>query len=450
MTRALLGASLVLVSLVLGVAAPAHAYRTGADLPELRSTERVAWAPGRIGYRVHEAGGPGLAAASVVDTASLAFSAWSEPACAALDVFHAGTSSRPPRPEDGQNDLYWVRETGNWAALGLPADAVGVTDLLYERDGSGEWRIAEADILLNGVDYRWARDAGDPGAPVRSLRAVLTHEAGHFLGLLHACGLGHDPGAPDCGGMSDAEQHVMYPAYVGPSHYALSSDDAAGACFLYDCRTRGCPRGLACADGACVATCGEATCGLGEACDRGTCRARCTDGACDGRCTSDPDCEPAHLCLAGTCVPDGAPDGDPCASGAECRSRTCSAEGRCVATCGEDLPCPARHDCVRHLVAGECVPRAGVLGDACAVPGDCTTGLCLRSTSGASACTRACSAARACPAGHDCARVDGRDVCVPRSTGGCAAAPAAPAGGFVVPILAIAFIMSLRRPRRST
>jgi hypothetical protein len=49
----------------------------------------------------------------------------------------------------------------------------------------------EADVHLNGTDFRWSHVAEEPGT--LSLSAILVHELGHVLGLDHPCG----PGAGD-------------------------------------------------------------------------------------------------------------------------------------------------------------------------------------------------------------------------------------------------------------
>ena len=55
----------------------------------------------------------------------------------------------------------------------------------------GERAIAEADLEINAVDYRWSTgldDRRDEG--LVNLRSVLVHEFGHVFGLAHDCGIG--------------------------------------------------------------------------------------------------------------------------------------------------------------------------------------------------------------------------------------------------------------------
>ncbi|MEZ4338207.1 MAG: hypothetical protein R3B82_16420 [Sandaracinaceae bacterium] len=438
-----------LAAVVLLTAGTAHAYRTGGELPELRGTERVAWSTSRVAYRVHEDGGPGVPLSTVRDTAEQAFGAWSDLECASVVFENRGIATSRARPDDGANDIYWIRETGLWAELGLGADALAITDITYERPEGGDWQIAEADILLNGAGYRWARESGNPDEPIRSLRAVLTHEAGHFLGMLHNCDVGSDPGAPACGAMPGADAHVMYPGYVGPAHYALSTDDAAGACFLYDCAVVGCPADQTCTATGCAASCGGEVCAPGEICGAAGCYSpSCSGSDCPGRCATPTDCAADEVCVAGHCLAAGLRDGDPCSDDAACASRACSAAGYCVATCSEEVPCPGGQECMRDLIAGECVPGAGVFGDQCSESAECSSRLCLESESGRSLCTRTCSAVSACPVDHDCSRVDGRDVCVPTSSG-CSVHPLQRPVSPLLILVAIGVIILRQRPWRT-
>ena len=432
-------------------ATPAWAYRTAGEASGLGSAA-VGWRTpnGRVPYRLHRSGAPGVPLSSVRDVAELAFREWSEVACVAIDFENAGISSARARPDDGANDIYWVRETGLWAELGLAEGALAVTDVTYERQESGAWEITEADILLNGVDYRWSPAAGSPPLDTRSVRAVLTHEVGHFLGLSHVCDIGEDPGAPACDGLSNPEAHLMYPGYVGPLHYDRSEDDAAGACYLYACSEVGCPSGETCGIAGCAAECDGELCRPGEACGSGGCvvAPSCSGEGCGAACAGDADCPVAERCAAGRCVTNGGQSGDPCSQGSECASEHCTDDGYCADLCDAERPCGGRLTCSDETAVGECLPSAGVFGDECSSPLECASRLCVQRADGhRTLCTRACSDIAPCPAGHACSQVDGRPVCVP-PPGGCSLAPGTDTPSSPLFLwLAIGSLLCLRRQR---
>ena len=93
------------------------------------------------------------------------------------------------------------------------ANAIGYTTLTV-RIGTGE--ILGADIEINTANYVVVPD---PPAPPMAydLASILTHEAGHFLGLAH----------------SADDTAVMY-AFYKPGSSTLTNDDILGICSIYD------------------------------------------------------------------------------------------------------------------------------------------------------------------------------------------------------------------------
>jgi len=76
--------------------------------------------------------------------------------------------------------------------------------------------VREADIEINAVNYDWSPDSQRANA--RNLRALITHELGHVLGLDHACNTTEavvnkqvqNPTAPVCDS-ANTSGAIMYP-----------------------------------------------------------------------------------------------------------------------------------------------------------------------------------------------------------------------------------------------
>jgi hypothetical protein len=99
----------------------------------------------------------------------------------------------------------WPRDYG--------AEALALTTLTYE---PATGKILDADIELNGVDYRFGTDCSPDAVDIQN---TIAHEAGHMLGLDHA-------------DVSGATMQV----YSGPGDCSLrdlSPDDIEGAVTLY-------------------------------------------------------------------------------------------------------------------------------------------------------------------------------------------------------------------------
>jgi len=355
----------------------AAAYRTAADLPGT-AAERVRWESNpriTIGRSVLEVAD----LEPVADAVTASMTAWNQIACAYVSLQSDGLGDEAVLRDD-RNTITLLR---SWPADLDPA-AAATTEVRYLRRGD-EQLIVEADIYLNGEHHEWSLTGADSGAT--DLRAVLTHEFGHLLGLLHPCG---DPGAPVCDDRH--EGRAMHPTY-SLGQRTLSDDERDGLCFLYPVEEptacpMTCPSGLICgAEGYCT----EPPCNEDADCAS----SRCTDGRC--------------LAVA--------PDlGDPCAADQDCGRGLCASDGRCRAEC-------PMGDCGTADVCedGWCQPASGgSYGDPCTSGADCASGWCWQHGA-RSSCTRPCDGA--CPAGDDCALIDDRAVCAPPISGGCSAGP---------------------------
>lgn len=402
--------------------AKAQAYRTGHDQTSTSDTDRVRWSNPAIHFQVSASGAPGVAYAYAEEAVQAAATRWSSLACssAQLVIDGAGTNAASG---DGTNTIEWNRDA--WEDLGFPSGSAGTTDLLYQRSASGDWEIVEADVHLNGYDFTWTTTAAATDA-VRSIEAVATHELGHVLGLLHPCEVDGRDGAPLCSSDTSFASRTMYPSYLGPAQAVLSPDDIAGVCFLYplDGCTASCGPGEACVAGGCRPTCAGELCDPGESCVGGSlCLPDCEGLAClsAGSCAVASDCDAAHACVGGQCLPRLGAMGDPCESHADCLSGACRT-GQCVTPC--TMTCDAGFSCVADDSGSVCVSSMGGLGEPCATGSECQSGRCLDPSRHPAVCSRLCGAGQLpCPTGFACLPIDGEYLCSPPlDPGGCSAA----------------------------
>jgi hypothetical protein len=355
----------------------AAAFRTGADLAELEDTAVVRWSSDVIRFRLHDDGTAGVPVSALEPAVVEGFRAWNEPACSSASFEFRGLTGAARSPSDGQVTVEWTR---SWRTLGLPADAAATTDISYVRNEAGEWQIVDADVLLNARDFRWGVDVA--GDDLRDVRAVITHEAGHVVGILHTCETNGADGAPLCTGMDPTE--TMHPLYdVGLAQRTLSADAVAGLCFLYpsapcDCASEACP---------------PDACAPPPTCDRPECRP-------DAECAGDMDCAVHEVCNSAECEQALGVLGDPCASDADCATASCF-EGACAYDCSDSI-CPSGYEC--HDAA--CAPMRDHFGEACDEAIECSSGLCVSNGDATGICTRYCDdRRRSCSAGYSCEEV---------------------------------------------
>jgi hypothetical protein len=159
---------------------------------------------------------------SVRDVADFSFGAWAEVACNGhplpielAQTEELGTCFEPEYNTRGPNanTVLFVRD---WRARELPFEAFGLTLVWHDPDNGA---IFDADMQLNETLGRFSNcDGGCPRGGV-DLRNVMTHEAGHFLGL------GHTP-------VHDATMSAR--AELGETDKrSLEGDDIAGVCSIY-------------------------------------------------------------------------------------------------------------------------------------------------------------------------------------------------------------------------
>ncbi len=402
---------LLVVVLLSGLSNRASAYRTASDLPEYEGAEPVRWLDPNISFELQGEAPPGLSASATRDAIADAFLTWSRVGCSDATPWLRGAGAEPVASGDGRNGVIFIRE--GWTAMGFSASAAATSEVLYNVNAStGEAVISEADLFINAEVFRWGN--APTGEGVRDLEAVVAHETGHLLGLLHPCEF-DDPLAPRCGD-SDASSS-LYPAYLGLSQRELGPDDIEGVCWLYPA-TRACP---------------STPCGEGFVCVEGLCMVACAGDDCGG-------CGPAE-CPSVV--------GDPCSDDSSCAEGFCSDAGLCSASCVFDSNCPGGYSCEDGLCGAG---RLFDYGDACVAGDECASQLCLIEPSGAEGtmgspgtCTRHCSGSVPCPGVDQCTVVDGMPVCRAPNQDGCSTAGS---GGTPLALWIIGCVFLLQRRRK--
>ncbi len=182
----------------------------------------LAWRSSCVTVGVQAMGSPknGLAFEDVAQVVEQAFGAWMQADCGggtpSIDVKLLGSIEcglSEYNSDVGNANIVLFRED-KWPYVGAES-AIGLTTTRFDTKTGDLW---DADIELNGV--------GAPltiGDPIRGddLLSVLTHEAGHFLGMSHS----NDP---------EATMKPIYdPGRDGANFRSLAADDIAGICSIY-------------------------------------------------------------------------------------------------------------------------------------------------------------------------------------------------------------------------
>jgi MYXO-CTERM domain-containing protein len=204
----------------------------------------LAWHLNRVPYAVASAASTQVSLSEATRVADLAFSAWNSTQCdgkpVGIEAYDVGSISVPDGDE-GDALAAWASCTDS-SQCGAAAhdviafdddywpynDSVNTLALTTVTYGIDDGAIFEAYTEVNTANNEITTAEPVPaGSNAYSLQAVLTHEAGHFLGLAHAT----ETGA------------VMY-AFYQRNAIALTDDDVQGICTIYPPETSS---GCACA-----------------------------------------------------------------------------------------------------------------------------------------------------------------------------------------------------------
>lgn len=182
----------------------------------------LAWRSSCVSVGVQQLGSPknGFSYDEVADVVEQAFGSWMRADCGgagpSIDVkllgpIECGLSEY--NQERANANVVLFRED-EWPYVGA-SNAIGLTTTRFDMKTGDLW---DADIELNGATQ--SLSIGDPIA-ADDLLSVLTHEAGHFLGLSHTF-----DGA--------ATMRAIYdPETDGATFRSLDDDDVRGICEIY-------------------------------------------------------------------------------------------------------------------------------------------------------------------------------------------------------------------------
>jgi hypothetical protein len=174
------------------------------------------WPNECVGYSLQRNASQQIALADAKRIATASFAAWTSATCPvggspSIAVFQYPDVDCDEVPSQLHNNAIIFRDSG-WPHDDS-ANAIGYTTITADLDTGA---MLGADIEINTFANMIVPD---PPAPMGEydLGSILTHEAGHFLGLAH----------------SADKTAVMY-AFYKPGSLALQPDDINGICSIYD------------------------------------------------------------------------------------------------------------------------------------------------------------------------------------------------------------------------
>jgi MYXO-CTERM domain-containing protein len=343
-----------------------------------------------VPFQIDPTGSDDVADDSDAEAIRRAFNTWDEVACSFLRFAEQPFQAPRAVQNDGANRIMFVEDEGLWPG---ERGTLALTFTFFTRVGD-ESRIVDADMIFNGVHWRWTTVEAEigRGTPGRvDLETVAFHEAGHFLGLAHSS----DPAAAMFASNNKSKQR-------GPA-----DDDVRGVCALYSNGQpipggpggQGAGVGAPCTRGR---DCASTLCLEDRLISRSYCTAQCNPQASmgEGSCPAGFNCEPTEqgaLCVVPAPIDELC---DLCSSGSQCATGLCITvpnrnfnQPFCTRTCDPtpgQVTCPTGFECVitqqGTTQLGACVPSSGVCD-----------------ARGKGGHNEVCYANGACKAGHVCA-----------------------------------------------
>lgn len=204
------------------------------------NTRAISWPTSCVSYNVHEDGSDksDISAGQLAKALDNAFDQWVSADCqdgsVSLAIDYRGKAEcGEPEYNQGEKDrnanIWMFRDSGTSTNMSNPsaqlADALAVTTVSFNEDTA---QIYDVDVELLSADAQFT--VGDE-AVVVDLAAVVTHEAGHFLGLDHSLTVGATMAAGYLPGEIDTR--------------SLHDDDIEGICAAYP-EDRSFPGGKTC------------------------------------------------------------------------------------------------------------------------------------------------------------------------------------------------------------
>ena len=180
-------------------------------IPQVSPTAYLSWDlnDGPIRVSLDQRGSADLSLAQSEQALVAALNAWQGVSGQNVKFEYAGTAMVQGTSTDGVNSIQWI-ESG-WA---YSSYTLAVTRYSYWLEDPPT--LVDADILMNGDQYRWTTKDADNRNRIDTTQTLI-HELGHLLGISH----------------SAVANSQMFPYQAGVPSHSVSRDDMAAIRFLY-------------------------------------------------------------------------------------------------------------------------------------------------------------------------------------------------------------------------